>query len=246
MTKRIIALLLIIILPASAVSCGVSANSSGTAAVANGEYDGAISIICEQMGLERGDAEELYALILDSGLTDELKYIRKWDDHDTGASYYRFRTNSGKRDVYLDGGEVVLIVDGDIVYYDADAVTDAPSTELPDTTELPPVRDDTDAADDPDTIADIEPPVEPIDTETPDTSTEPTETEPPGTEQAPDTTPPHTSSTRTYVLNTNSKKFHLPTCSSVKQIKESNREEYTGDRETLIEQGYSPCKRCNP
>lgn len=50
----------------------------------------------------------------------------------------------------------------------------------------------------------------------------------------------------TYVLNTGSKKFHDPSCSSVPTIKEKNREEYTGDRAALIERGFSPCKRCNP
>ena len=49
-----------------------------------------------------------------------------------------------------------------------------------------------------------------------------------------------------YVLNTNSKKFHKPTCNSADDIKETNREEYTGDRGTLISSGYSPCKNCNP
>ena len=49
-----------------------------------------------------------------------------------------------------------------------------------------------------------------------------------------------------YVLNTNTKKFHLPTCSSADDIKASNRQEYHGAREELIAQGYDPCKRCNP
>lgn len=49
-----------------------------------------------------------------------------------------------------------------------------------------------------------------------------------------------------YVLNTNTKKFHLPSCSSADDIKESNRQEYNGSREDLIAQGYDPCKRCNP
>ena len=50
----------------------------------------------------------------------------------------------------------------------------------------------------------------------------------------------------TYILNTNSHKFHYPSCSSVDQMKESNKQEYTGRRDDLIEQGYSPCGRCNP
>ena len=50
----------------------------------------------------------------------------------------------------------------------------------------------------------------------------------------------------TYVVNTNTKKFHKPSCSSVKDIKNSNRWDFTGERQELIDKGYVPCKRCNP
>ena len=50
----------------------------------------------------------------------------------------------------------------------------------------------------------------------------------------------------TYILNTNTKKFHRPNCSSVKRMKESNKESYSGSRDSLIDRGYSPCKNCNP
>lgn len=50
----------------------------------------------------------------------------------------------------------------------------------------------------------------------------------------------------TYILNTSSKKFHYPSCSSVDQIGEKNRQTYNGSRDALISQGYVPCKRCNP
>ena len=50
----------------------------------------------------------------------------------------------------------------------------------------------------------------------------------------------------TYVLNVNTMKFHLPECSSVKEIKEKNRRDYTGSRDVLIDVGYQPCKNCNP
>ena len=50
----------------------------------------------------------------------------------------------------------------------------------------------------------------------------------------------------TYVLNTNTMKFHYPTCSSVDQMKEKNKQIYTGSREDVINMGYVPCKRCNP
>ena len=60
-------------------------------------------------------------------------------------------------------------------------------------------------------------------------------------------TPAEPSSTSIdYVLNKNTKKFHYPWCSSVKQIKSSNRLDYTGSREKVISMGYQPCKKCNP
>lgn len=54
------------------------------------------------------------------------------------------------------------------------------------------------------------------------------------------------SSERDYVLNKNSKKFHLPSCASVDQIKSKNRQDYHGTRDDLIARGYEPCGRCNP
>ena len=50
----------------------------------------------------------------------------------------------------------------------------------------------------------------------------------------------------TYILNTSSRKFHLPDCSSVSSMKEENKSTYTGSREDLIEQGYEPCGQCKP
>lgn len=50
----------------------------------------------------------------------------------------------------------------------------------------------------------------------------------------------------TYVLNTSSKKFHLPTCASVDDISEKNRAYSTATAEELIAAGYKPCGRCNP
>jgi DNA-entry nuclease len=49
-----------------------------------------------------------------------------------------------------------------------------------------------------------------------------------------------------YILNTNTHKFHDPACSSVDEIKDSNKETYTGSRENLIAQGYEPCSQCKP
>jgi competence protein ComEC len=49
----------------------------------------------------------------------------------------------------------------------------------------------------------------------------------------------------TYVLNTNSKKIHLPECSSVNQISDKNKG-YTDNYDEAIKEGYTPCKVCNP
>ena len=49
-----------------------------------------------------------------------------------------------------------------------------------------------------------------------------------------------------YVLNLNTGKFHKISCGSVEQISEENREYTNKSREEMIEEGYEPCKRCNP
>ena len=49
-----------------------------------------------------------------------------------------------------------------------------------------------------------------------------------------------------YVINTNTGKFHKPSCSSVKKMKAKNKKEYTGSREELISEGYEPCGSCRP
>ena len=49
-----------------------------------------------------------------------------------------------------------------------------------------------------------------------------------------------------YILNTNTKKFHYPSCSSVKRMSDKNKGYHTGTREELISMGYDPCGNCNP
>ena len=49
-----------------------------------------------------------------------------------------------------------------------------------------------------------------------------------------------------YVLNTSSKKFHYPSCKSVKDMKDSNRKDFTGTRDEVIAMGYDPCGNCHP
>ena len=50
----------------------------------------------------------------------------------------------------------------------------------------------------------------------------------------------------TYILNTSTHKFHLPDCAGAADIKEKNRQEYTGTRDELISDEYEPCGRCHP
>lgn len=50
----------------------------------------------------------------------------------------------------------------------------------------------------------------------------------------------------TYVLNTNSKKFHSEDCSQGDSISESNRQVTTTTRQMLINQGYEPAGCCEP
>lgn len=49
-----------------------------------------------------------------------------------------------------------------------------------------------------------------------------------------------------YVLNTNTMKFHYPGCRDVSRIKPANRQDVEETREDIISWGYLPCKHCNP
>lgn len=56
----------------------------------------------------------------------------------------------------------------------------------------------------------------------------------------------NTAEQQTYVLNKRSHKFHRPECDSVQSMSPSHKEEFTGLRQTLIDEGYTPCRSCNP
>lgn len=95
-----------------------------------------------------------------------------------------------------------------------------------------------------------------VSTSEPESSPEPAELTEVTPEPTPDATPAPTEeptpeptkdpAIRTYVLNTNTKKFHVPGCSSIKDIKDKNKREVECTREELIAQGYDPCGRCHP
>lgn len=50
----------------------------------------------------------------------------------------------------------------------------------------------------------------------------------------------------TYVLNTSSMRFHKPDCTSVDGMSASNREDFSGTRKELVNEGYEPCGNCKP
>ncbi len=66
-------------------------------------------------------------------------------------------------------------------------------------------------------------------------------------EVIPETEPPvQKNNAVTYVLNTNTRKFHYSSCRDVRRIKQKNYSEFTGTREDVMAQGYDPCGHCNP
>ena len=57
---------------------------------------------------------------------------------------------------------------------------------------------------------------------------------------------PAQAATESYVLNTNTHKFHRPGCASVAKMKDKNRQDVNATRDEIIGQGYDPCKNCKP
>lgn len=50
---------------------------------------------------------------------------------------------------------------------------------------------------------------------------------------------------KTFIVNLNSKKFHTEDCKFAKDIKDENKKVYKGTKQSLINNGYEPCKSCN-
>ena len=57
---------------------------------------------------------------------------------------------------------------------------------------------------------------------------------------------PQSDESVSFIVNTRTGKFHDPNCPSVRDIMPQNRLEFSGDRESLLEKGYTPCGRCQP
>ena len=65
----------------------------------------------------------------------------------------------------------------------------------------------------------------------------------PSIEEAPPKSAAPATTELTYVLNSKTKKFHKPSCNS---LPTANRVDSSESRESIIAQGYVPCKKCNP
>ena len=55
-----------------------------------------------------------------------------------------------------------------------------------------------------------------------------------------------TTVSQTYVLNTNTRKFHRSDCRFVADITDNNRQSFDRGRDALIDDGYTPCGSCQP
>ena len=51
---------------------------------------------------------------------------------------------------------------------------------------------------------------------------------------------------QTYILNTNTKRYHLQGCRSLSQMKDKNKRTFHGSKKELSRMGYQPCGNCNP
>ncbi|MDO4807665.1 MAG: hypothetical protein Q4A07_10500 [Coriobacteriales bacterium] len=58
--------------------------------------------------------------------------------------------------------------------------------------------------------------------------------------------PGATSEGQDYVLNTNTHKFHYPSCGHADTIRSYNRQDVHMTREEIVARGYTPCAHCSP
>ena len=81
-----------------------------------------------------------------------------------------------------------------------------------------------------------------------DESTAPTPTPKPSVtpKPTPKPSPSSTAQAQSYVLNTSTHVFHYASCRHVSSIKDANRKNFTGSRDTLINDGFKPYGSCHP
>lgn len=103
-------------------------------------------------------------------------------------------------------------------------------------------------AKDPEPVAEPEPVKEPEPQPDPEPAAPPAAasqpSEPPAAKE-PEPEPAPEPVAQTYIGNSNTMKFHKPSCSSVEDIAADNKVTLDS-RDSAISKGYQPCKRCNP
>lgn len=92
----------------------------------------------------------------------------------------------------------------------------------------------------------VAPDPEPEPAPTPEPESEPTPAPAPIPTPEPEPEQTTVAEEHDYVLNKNSKKIHYPSCSSVNQMKDTNKKFFTGTRDEAIAMGYEPCGNCHP
>lgn len=76
-----------------------------------------------------------------------------------------------------------------------------------------------------------------------DSDPQPKQKSAPAVDEKPQENAPAATNELTYILNVKTKKFHKPSCNS---LPTTNRQDSSESRESIIAQGYQPCKKCNP
>ncbi|MCD8003964.1 MAG: hypothetical protein LUG88_08690 [Clostridia bacterium] len=222
------------------------AEDDGTAGADN---EASVSKIAEAIGISDAEAETLYILLTMTGLEGEIKYVTSWNDPDTGEIYYRVRTNTGKREIYISEESTYgyIITDGDTVYSLSDAAPDITSDDIiEENYDKNTENAETDA---PETTASANTTAS-VDTTTTDADTSMDSDTSENTEvtEATETTAEDTSAPSKLieiVLNTSSKKCHYPTCSAVSRMSDENKETiYVSSLDEVFAMGYEPCGIC--
>ncbi len=156
-----------------------------------------------------------------------------YSQSDVIGSNFRFYYDKSRNDLMIDNSNTSKVFESNPILYDSEETSQNVSESLiteDSTTEATTIVEPTTLP--PTTEPPMPPPTVPL-------TFPPTEriTAPPA--------PPRQVS-QSFVLNTNTMKFHYPSCSSVKDIAPENYATYEGTADEVIQKGYQPCKRCNP
>ncbi len=180
-------------------------------------YEESIKVIKKNMELTDEEANNVFGVLVDNCVDDEIKYcFDETDDNDN--QFFKVWWGLNSCFVYLKDNTVdKIIYSGVTIYENGEKVkpTEEPTTEK--TTTEPPTEKTKKSS---------------VVNENSNNNYQTYDNK----EQQ---------NTSEYVLNTNTKKVHRPTCSSVKKISPENYATISS-LENAYAQGYEACKKCNP